>query len=148
MDAMRLFKWYEQFYDMNTSKLHEILDLSSLQHSFAVIDFIHGDPIFAGANPVFEKLLIRCDNIKIKMYQERHLRAHFHIDYGKRHHVASYAVDTGERLEGSLDKKYDRAVKDWTEKNRSQLNNIWLALQSGKLEGDDFIKELSSLRVE
>ncbi len=70
-------------------------------------------PTRSGAYPALEQLLIKRDNIKIKMYQEKgHSRAHFHIDYGRVNHVASYAVDTGERLDGNLDKKYDRAVKD------------------------------------
>ncbi|ATC86219.1 DUF4160 domain-containing protein [Pseudoalteromonas arctica] len=39
--------------------------------------------------------------MKIKIYQEKgHHLPHIHIDYGRQQHAASYAIETGERIEG------------------------------------------------
>ncbi|VVE30787.1 hypothetical protein PTE30175_03543 [Pandoraea terrae] len=83
--------------------------------------------------------------MKIKMYQEPgHSRPHFHVDYGPYNHVAVYAVDTGERIEGNLDQKYDKAVSAWAIANKPNLFAIWRALQAGELESA-FVKSLSAL---
>jgi Domain of unknown function (DUF4160) len=58
-----------------------------------------------------ELLVIRLGPLKVKMYQEPgHNAPHVHIDYGPRSHVASYSINDGERLAGTLDAKYDRAM--------------------------------------
>jgi len=50
----------------------------------------------AGVRPL---VLKRIQAIRIRMDGNRnHQRAHVHIDYGPEYHVASYAIDTGERL--------------------------------------------------
>jgi hypothetical protein len=61
-----------------------------------------------------------------------HKRPHIHIDYGKQHHVASYAIDSGERLVGSLDRKYDKQVQAWIAMHRDQLLQAWEITQSGQ----------------
>lgn len=120
------------------------VDVVSLQIDFALIDFIN-QPKIVRPMEFGEYLLITKGSIKIKLYQERrHSRPHFHVDYGSENHVASYAIDTGERLNGSLAKKYDKVVCAWVERNREALSSVWIAIQAGK-SGDEFIKSLSSL---
>jgi len=94
---------------------------------------------------MFERLVLKHENIKIKMYQEKqHARAHFHVDYGRNNHVATYAIDTGERIEGTLDRKYDKSVSAWATANRENLMAVWHALQSGSPESP-FIQSLSAM---
>jgi Domain of unknown function (DUF4160) len=92
-------------------------------------------------------LLTRRDRLRIRMYKEtQHVRPHIHIDYGKERHVASYALDTGERLAGDLDRRYDKAISAWIAKSQERLFNIWTAIQSSidpeiliaELQGDDW----------
>lgn len=120
------------------------VDLASLQRDLAEVDMITR-PQRKGQFGLLEALLLKKDQIKLKMYQERgHGRPHFHVDYGSENHAASYAIDTGERLDGNLHTKYDKAVGSWTEKNRAPLLSIWDALQAGKPE-QPFIASLSAL---
>jgi hypothetical protein len=92
------------------------------------------------------KLLVAKHQIKLKMYQETgHSRAHFHVDYGPTNHAAVFAVDTGERIEGSLDRKYDKAITAWTIANKRALLAIWHALQSGESE-TPFSRSLPEMR--
>lgn len=123
----------------------EKLDVSSLQNDFAMIDMITRQPRNVGSYRVLEALLIKKEQIKIKMYQEKgHSRPHFHVDYGPQNHAASYAIDTGERLEGELNRKYDKAIGPWVDKNRETLLQTWGALQSGQSE-QEFVAMLSPL---
>ena len=79
-----------------------------------------------------EILLVKRKNMKIKIYQEKgHHLPHIHIDYGKQRHAASYAIETGERIEGWLSKKYDSDVSSWLDRNRDKVLEIWNALQAG-----------------
>jgi hypothetical protein len=69
---------------------------------------------------------------------------HVHIDYDKVHHVASFRVKDGARIEGNLNKKYDSDISSWLLRNNNTIVMIWNDLQSGKdpkeliatLEGD------------
>ncbi|MNL78496.1 hypothetical protein D3C87_2048970 [compost metagenome] len=69
---------------------------------------------------------------------------HVHIDYDHAHHVASYRIKDGARIEGSLSKKYDSDIRSWLLRNNNTILMIWNDLQSGKdpkeliatLEGD------------
>ncbi|MCK8133285.1 MULTISPECIES: DUF4160 domain-containing protein [Pseudoalteromonas] len=70
--------------------------------------------------------------MKIKIYQEKgHHLPHIHIDYGRQQHAASYAIETGERIEGNLPRKYDNDVSNWLEQNRDKVLEIWQSLQAG-----------------
>ncbi|WP_220467221.1 DUF4160 domain-containing protein [Pseudoalteromonas sp. 5Ae-yellow] len=70
--------------------------------------------------------------MKIKIYQEKgHHLPHIHIDYGRQQHAASYAIETGERIEGDLSRKYDNDVSNWLEQNRDKVLEIWHSLQAG-----------------
>lgn len=71
---------------------------------------------------ILEALLLKREQLKLKMYQENgHARPHFHVDYGTQNHAASYAIDTGERIEGDLHCKYDKAIVSWVGNNRDAL---------------------------
>lgn len=98
-----------------------------LQKQFAEVDLFSS----SSANGM-ELLVLKLDDLKIKMYQEiGHSHPHIHIDYGKSHHVASYSVIDGVRLSGSLSKKYDRKVSEWVLKNKEGLNKLWIECQKG-----------------
>lgn len=66
---------------------------------------------------------------------KNHGRAHFHLNYGRVLHQASYAVDTGERLAGK-EARFDRRIKTWTVSNREVLLKIWSELRNGRGQGE------------
>lgn len=77
--------------------------------------------------------LSRFFGIIIRMFVEtgeQHHRAHFHAFYQK--HAAVFAVDTIERLSGSLPKPQQRLVEAWAEIHRAELQHDWELLQSGQ----------------
>jgi Domain of unknown function (DUF4160) len=79
-----------------------------------------------------ELLLLKFQNLKLKIYQERgHAMPHIHVDYGKQHHAASYSIDPAARLEGTLHRKYDDSVISWVQQHKDTLFKIWTALQAG-----------------
>ena len=55
-------------------------------------------------------------------------------------------LDTGVRLAGDLDRRYDKAISAWIAKSQERLFNIWTAIQSSidpefliaDLQGDDW----------
>ncbi|MEK7954305.1 DUF4160 domain-containing protein [Luteolibacter soli] len=105
-------------------------EANELQHVFSQID----RQMASARRPqgVIEFFIIKVEDLRIKMYQEKgHQRPHVHIDYGKEKHAASYAIDSGERLEGSLPRRYDKAVATWIHKHRSNLNVLWAHAQKG-----------------
>ncbi|MBD8825354.1 DUF4160 domain-containing protein [Pseudomonas sp. CFBP 13602] len=83
------------------------------------------------SSEMMELLIKRLLRLGIRMEADQHERAHVHIDYGKERHHASYAVDDGSRLAGSLHRKYDRVVKIWIEDNREELQALWEAMKTG-----------------
>jgi len=102
-------------------------DVKQLQRRLAEIDF-YSQQSSAGMS----FLVLKLDNLKIKMYQEKqHSNPHVHIDYGKNTHAASYCVNSGNRLVGSLSKKYDKTVKSWVLENQTELQNLWKQAQLG-----------------
>jgi hypothetical protein len=123
----------------------EGMDLESLQHELAMVDLLSRSARATGEHSLLEQLLLKKESIKLKMYQEKgHAMPHFHVDYGSQSHTASYAIGTGERIEGTLAKKYDRAIRNWTQINKESLLATWKALQSGAPE-QPFIATLGSL---
>lgn len=98
-----------------------------LQKRFAEVD------LFSRSNSNgMELLVLKLDNLRIKMYQEQgHSHPHIHIDYGKSHHIASYSILNGTRLAGSLSKKYDRNVSEWVLNNKDVLEELWHEIQKG-----------------
>lgn len=99
-----------------------------LQERLAIIDMLSS----GSSRPGFTELLLKkLLDLGIRMEADHHGRAHVHIDYGTKIHAASYAVDTGERLVGSLPAKYDREIKAWILSNQTQLFELWAAMKSG-----------------
>ena len=113
-------------------------ELEELQRELATID------LNSSSNGLLlEALLLKVQNIKIKIYQEKgHKLPHIHIDYGKEAHKASYSISDSERIEGDLDKKYDKAIKSWINKNKEKLLNIWNKIQSGE-DFNEYVTQLS-----
>lgn len=106
-------------------------EFSELQRLLAQKDLITEQRKGSGSEFI-ELLLARRKKLKYRMYQERgHSIPHIHIDYGHMNHVASYSVETGERLEGNLPTKYDKDVSSWLSTNKEKLVEIWESLQDG-----------------
>jgi hypothetical protein len=79
-----------------------------------------------------ELLIMRSNNIKVKIYQEKgHLLPHVHVDYGKINHAASYSIDPPGCLEGNLKRDYDVFVIAWITMHKDSLLNLWKKLQAG-----------------
>lgn len=79
-------------------------------------------------------LLVRLQEMKLKMYQEDgHQYPHLHVDYGRRHHVGSFAIKPPGQLAGSLRRSSGKTVIEWINANQDELLRIWDGLQ----EGDD-----------
>jgi Domain of unknown function (DUF4160) len=107
-------------------------ELAELQDAFAMVDLLMRPPR-RGDSAVMKLLLKKLLAIKIRMDgNDNHKRPHVHVDYGKHHHVASYAIDTGERLVGNLNRKYDRAVQEWIAEHTPKLLEAWNQMQAGK----------------
>jgi hypothetical protein len=103
--------------------------IGQLQREMAQIDLLIRQRSKSGS---IEFLIIKKQNLKIKMYQEQgHSEPHVHIDYGNGNHVASFSVSDGRRLCGNLDRKYEKLVKLWIYTHKEQLNQLWIAAQSG-----------------
>lgn len=106
-------------------------EFEELQRLFAQKDLLT-EPRRSSRSGFMEILLVKRKNMKIKIYQEKgHHLPHIHIDYGRQQHAASYAIETGERIEGDLSKKYDNDVSNWLEQNRDKVLEIWNSLQAG-----------------
>lgn len=117
-------------------------EFDELQRLFAQKDLLT-EPRRSAGNGFMEILLVKRKDMKIKIYQEKgHSLPHIHIDYGKQHHIASYAIETGARIEGDLPTKYDRDVSSWLERNRVKVLKIWDTLQ-GSMPYEPLVAELS-----
>ncbi|MCP4594939.1 DUF4160 domain-containing protein [Neptuniibacter sp.] len=117
-------------------------EFKELQRLFAQTDSLTEQTCSSGSG-FMEILLIKRKNMKIKIYQEKgHHLPHIHIDYGRQHHAASYAIESGERIEGDLPKRYDSDVSSWLDRNRETVLQIWNALQTGS-EHKHLLEELA-----
>lgn len=111
--------------------------LKLLQRNMAQID-LFTEPRSQSSSGFTELLLLKLKDIKLKMYQEKgHAMPHLHIDYGKLHHVASFAIEPPSRIEGSLHSKYDHSIIEWITSNSENLLKIWNAIQAG--DNSDFL---------
>ena len=71
--------------------------------------------------------------IVIRMFVEAggpHHLLHFHAYYQE--HVGIYAIETIERIAGSLPRGQERLVLAWAELHRNELLSNWEALQEGR----------------
>lgn len=55
--------------------------------------------------------------------QAEHNPSHIHVIYGE--YLAEIDINTGKMLMGDLPKRALRMVEEWTDKNRSELLEIW-----------------------
>jgi hypothetical protein len=100
-------------------------DLADLQLRLALVDLYSRS--WAGES--IELLLLRRGDVKVRMWQEpNHRRPHFHIEY-KQEFSASYAVDTLERLAGSMPSRYENPILEWAASRRHGLEATWRELQ-------------------
>ncbi|MBX8515468.1 DUF4160 domain-containing protein [Pseudomonas cichorii] len=79
-----------------------------------------------------EMAIKKLQRLTIRMEANHHARAHVHIDYGRERHVASFAVDNGERMAGRMPAKYDRDVKKWIIQHQVKLKSLWDAMKRGE----------------
>lgn len=87
----------------------------------------------SGKGLLLEHLIKKFVNVKVKMYQEHHNLPHVHIDIGKENHSASIAIENQEYLAGSIEKKYEKVVLNWIEKNKANLLIVWNNIQKGEV---------------
>lgn len=109
-------------------------EVKKLQRDLANIDLVMNAINKRSNNKDFiELLLVKFENIKVKMYKEiKHNNPHIHIDYGKEAHKASYSIETGLRIIGNLNKKYDKTIQEFIINNKNSLLNIWENVQNGQ----------------
>src|SRR5258708_1446659 len=93
-----------------------------LQYDLGLIDLL-SQPSRSGSEGYIKLMLVKLAPLKIKMYPEDgpHKEPHIHVDYGKKSHQASYAIRTGRRLAGNLDRKYERKIQEWIGGHREAL---------------------------
>ncbi len=107
-------------------------EVAELQRQLATVDLLL-TPSRSGRAGWTELLLLKLGDLKVKMYQESgHALPHVHIDYGKHHHIASYSIDPTERLAGNLDRRYERTITEWIDARKTQLLDMWRAIQLGQ----------------
>ena len=82
---------------------------------------------------LLEHLIKKFVNVKVKMYKEHHKLPHVHIDIGKDKHSVSITIENQEILVGSIEKKYNKEVVNWIEKNKRNLLIIWNNMQEDQL---------------
>ena len=100
---------------------------ADLQRSLAEVDL----STRSSSGNMMELLILKFCSIAIRMDRhENHARPHLHIDYGRKFHTATYSVDTGERLVGSLARKYDKRISVWIKRNRANLMELWNRMRS------------------
>lgn len=78
-------------------------------------------------------IIARFYGILIKMYFKEHGVPHFHAIYGEFNGV--YEIGSGEMMEGDLPLRADRMVREWTQKYRSELLEMWNTQQFKQLPG-------------
>jgi hypothetical protein len=110
--------------------------LEKLQDKLALIDLM-SRPRRGNYSELLIKELLP---LEVRMEQDKnHKRPHVHINYGKQKHVASYAIDNGERLVGDLSSKYDKVVTSWINENQARLLQIWTEMQAGNQNQYEFL---------
>lgn len=117
--------------------------LKKLQRSLAEIDLLT-KPKIASSHGFTELLIVKLENIKIKIYQEqKHPLPHIHIDYANKNHVASFSIDPPNKIKGEIERKYEKAITEWLTTNKEILLEIWASAQTGG-NPDSLIAELIS----
>lgn len=103
-----------------------------LQNALAQIDELY-TPRRPGKVGRLEVILLKPQDLKIRMDGcKNHGRAHLHIDYGKNLRMASYAVNTGEKLAGGVT-PYDKKISEWIVKHRDDIMIVWTEMRASGL---------------
>jgi hypothetical protein len=83
-------------------------------------------------NDRIELIVMKREHTKVLLRLEHnHYRPHFHVVY-KRQYSASYAIDTLEKLAGSMPSRYETAALEWARDNKESLLATWKNLSAGK----------------
>ncbi len=107
-------------------------ETEELKSSIELIEQL-SDQDKSGKGLLLEHLIKKFVNVKVKMYQEHHNLPHVHIDIGKDNHSASIAIENQSVLAGSIEKKYEKTVLNWIEKNKANLLILWNNIQKGEV---------------
>lgn len=109
-------------------------ETQDLKNSIEQIELI-ADQNKSGKGLLVENLVKKFINVnlKVKMYQEHHNLPHVHIDIGKQNHIASISIEDQTLLAGSIEKKYEKVVLAWIQKNKANLLTIWGNIQQGQV---------------
>ena len=107
-------------------------ETDELKNSIELIELL-SDQGKSGKGLLLEHLIKKFVNVKVKMYQEQHNLPHVHIDIGKDNHSASIAIENQAILAGSIEKKYEKTVLKWIEKNKAKLLILWNNIQQGQV---------------
>jgi hypothetical protein len=78
-------------------------------------------------------VIARFYGIVIRMYFREHGVPHFHALYGE--HVAVFAIETLEMIEGDLPQRAERLVREWAAQHQSELQNMWKSQKFTELPG-------------
>lgn len=78
---------------------------------------------------LLEKLLSVRNGVIIRMYPRDHNPPHFHVEAGGKN--ASFDIQTGELIHGSLEHTANRIVQQYYQNNRSMLLDIWQSTRPG-----------------
>ena len=68
--------------------------------------------------------------IKIRMEIDHHKTPHLHIDYMENKHCASYDINSGKKLSGTIPHKDEKILKKWIKDNRDMLMRNWNILKN------------------
>jgi len=103
----------------------------SLKDAIHLIDLLESK---LGSRDTIKQLIFKPDtNVKIKMYRESHNEPHVHVDIGRSNHDASISIKNQKYLAGEINRKYEKKVFDWIEKNKDKLIVIWDDMQAGQV---------------
>jgi hypothetical protein len=78
-------------------------------------------------------VIARFYGIVIRMYFREHGVPHFHALYGE--HVAVFAIETLEMIEGDLPQRAQRLVREWAAQHQSELQKMWKSQKFSPLSG-------------
>jgi len=87
------------------------------------------DDIIKYANDIFEVTLRATDGVKIQIYPRDHNPPHFHVKAGKK--SASFDIQTGELMRGSLGHSADKIVHQFHQDHQQMLLKMWNETRPG-----------------
>ncbi len=67
--------------------------------------------------------------VAVYMYYQDHMPPHFHAIYGE--YEATFAIETGSVLEGTLPRTARKLVSEWSDLHRDELRIDWELARQG-----------------